>query len=685
MKTYRVTSNNDDKTSKSDSFWMNLFYLLVFYKDIFLLVLGSGLVLALIMLLLDFMIPNELKSIDKETTMRLFDELQQTNRHQDAISLMEYKGASVLEDPDNDVVYMHKLSDSYIHTGDYAKAEKMLLDAEKLRQSKQIDEETLEQFPNIYKFIEYTCTRNIYQFYETVGDHKNQLKYYRKYKDLYNDFAKSADNNEMIALIPELSENPEINYNYAILYDSIVATSFDDAGKSITLMNNLMDSVYYNEAYSVSFKLKCLNKLIGWQLDNGHVTDSYISINQAVELIKNSSTLDDYAYIGTLADYCYRIHDVETSKALFDRYNRYLEERYGSEDYDYLSNYVRSFRYLEADNNWEQLIEDLEKYCEGMRRKIASYMPSMTEEQREFYAEKFEAAYQYAFHALTTHPDERLAKICFDNVTFKNGLLLRSNQLIENNIAAIGDSTAYQMYNRLKELRLNKIYMSVSGKKYTDNTDEIVEEINRIEKELALRCTDFKALNDFENVDCYQLQSKLNDNEAIVEMIEYNGNLLALILDNKNEVKHVNIGQLSEIATKLQQNTYELYHDQALTHKIWNGIAENIKDKQTIYYVPVGIFNQLAIGSLYAGNDEYLMDQKDIRLISNPLTINNQHIFALNSQTTNISLWGGINYGAAKDTTADTTDIRAAITRGKSLSRLPFTIHEISQISAMLS
>ncbi|MCR5456060.1 MAG: CHAT domain-containing protein, partial [Bacteroidales bacterium] len=46
---------------------------------------------------------------------------------------------------------------------------------------------------------------------------------------------------------------------------------------------------------------------------------------------------------------------------------------------------------------------------------------------------------------------------------------------------------------------------------------------------------------------------------------------------------------------------------------------------------------------------------------------------------------GGINYGAAKDTTADTTDIRAAITRGKSLSRLPFTIHEISQISAMLS
>ncbi len=684
MKINRVSSNNSEKMPKGDSFWMNFYYLLVLYKDVFLLVLVSGVALCLVMLFLDFMIPNELKSIDKNTTMRLFDELQQANRHQDAILLMEYKGNSVFEDPDNDAVYMTKLSESYIHTGDYAKAEKMLIDAEKLRKTKEIDAKTLKGYPNIDKFIDFTCARNIYQLYETIGDKKNQIKYYKIYRDYYDKFTAAADIDEIVSLVSQSLDNPNINYHYAFKYDSIVIASFNDVDNSIKLMLQLVDSVYDDEAYNNSFKLKCLNKLIGWQLDNGFVTDAYISVAQAIELVKNPKSLDDYAYLGILSDYCYRIHDVETSKSLFNRYSVYLSERYGSDDYDYLSNYVRSFRYLEAENNRERLIDELEKYCEGMRRKIASFMPSMTEEQRDFFAAKFDLAYNYAFHILIEHPDKRLYKLCFDNVTFKNGLLLRSNKLIDNKIAAIGDNEIINMYNRLKELRLNKIYLSVSGKKYTDNTDEIDEEIVRIEKELALRCTDFKTQNEIEDVDCYKLQSKLNDNEVIIEMIEYDGNLLALILGNQKQVDYVNIGKLSDIQEKMQSRISEIYHNQELTNIIWSRIDEKIKKKQIVYYVPVGFFNQLAIGSLYAGNDEYLTDQKDIRLLSNPQTILDKRTLELDSKVANISLWGGINYGN-EDTIAEQQTVRTAITRGKNLRRLHYTLTEITQIANLLN
>ncbi len=261
MKINRVSSNNSEKMPKGDSFWINLYYLLVLYKDVFLLVLVSGVALCLVMLFLDFMIPNELESIDKNTTMRLFDELQQANRHQDAILLMEYKGNSVFEDPDNDAVYMTKLSESYIHTGDYAKAEKMLLDAEKLRKTKKIDAKTLKNYPNIDKFIDFSCSRNIYQFYETIGDTKNQLKYYKIYRDLFNKFAAVADIDEMISLVPEIVDNENINFNYAFKYDSIVISSFSNPENAIKEMELLVDSVYYDENYSVSFKLKCLDRL----------------------------------------------------------------------------------------------------------------------------------------------------------------------------------------------------------------------------------------------------------------------------------------------------------------------------------------------------------------------------------------------------------------------------------------
>lgn len=45
---------------------------------------------------MDLMIPSQLSSIDYKTTLKLFDQLQQANRHQDAINLMEYKGKSLM-------------------------------------------------------------------------------------------------------------------------------------------------------------------------------------------------------------------------------------------------------------------------------------------------------------------------------------------------------------------------------------------------------------------------------------------------------------------------------------------------------------------------------------------------------------------------------------------------------------
>ena len=100
--------------------------------------------------------------------------------------------------------------------------------------------------------------------------------------------------------------------------------------------------------------------------------------------------------------------------------------------------------------------------------------------------------------------------------------------------------------------------------------------------------------------------------------------------------------------------------------------------------MPVGFFNQLAIGSLYAGNDEYLSDQKDIRLLSNPQTILDKRTFELDSKVANISLWGGINYGN-EDTIAEQQTVRTAITRGKNLRRLHYTLTEITQIADMLN
>lgn len=665
MKIKRVKRKNVE-TNHTDSLFLNIYYFLMLYKYIALLIIGLGLSVFIILLVLDSILPNELNSIDRKMTLKLFDELQEANRHQDAILLMEFKG-NVLEDSPFEIEYKTKLTDSYIHIGDYSKAEKMLMDA-------------IKKNPNVSQ--KFQLANKLYCLYEKAGDKKSQKKYFGIYKSYYYQCDDKMINNICKA---KFNSSTMFNNNVhklkeQIIYDSIVVASLDDEEKAIEQM-----SVFVNQVIDKNDQVKCLNKLIGWQLNNGKVTDAYINIYKAVDLVRDMKSIDEFANLGELSDYCYQIHDIETSKSLFKRYQRYLNKNYNKDDFEYISNYARSFRYLEAENNWERLIDELEEYCIGMRRQIALNIPSMTEQQQAFFAEMFDVAYDYAFHILQVHPDNRMADLCFDNVSFKNGLLLRSNRSIENSISALNDSTVMEMYQELKDCRLNLIYQEVSNKTFFNKREKTEARIEQLEKEIALKCTDFKTKNDIVQNNHNSIQSKLTKTEAIIELVEHNGELFALILDENSHVTYIPIVNLSQIKDKLHnRHISEIYHDEVLTNVIWNKISQAIIGKQTVFYVPIGLFNQLAIGSLYIGNNQYLSDILDIRLISNPSDIIERPKLNLTANTTKISLWGGIDY-EMNNNALQHKQKRSAIYRGDTLMNLRYAYDEVNKISRMLN
>ncbi len=669
-----------NKDNKQHKIWSIIKIFVLEFKVAAILAIVLGVLTFLFYLVLELFIPNTLQSIDQKTTLSLFDELQKAHRHQDAILLMESRGG-ILNDSYHEEEYKIKLHDSYMHVGDFSKAEKMLLDVRKaqIKHLSELDAETLEEYPQLDVFLQFTAERIMYQFYETIGDSTNQIKYFNIYKRYYD---QCKDYMDMLQSFT--GEMPNVDCNDLVVYDSAVVKSFSNIDSAIEIMKSLIEKIIANTYYNKNFKLRCLTHLIKWQLDSGKLTDAYISIATAVGIADNPDTFDDYAQCGILSDYCYQIHDIATSKYMFSLYNRYLEMRHQTSDYDYINNQVRSLRYLESDGNYQQLIDELVGYCKGMRRQIATNLPSMTEDQREFFAAKFDMAYNYAFHILQMHPDDRLADLCFDNVAFKNGLLLRSNRNIENSIKALGDSNIDSMYSELKELRLDLIYQSVSGKKITNNTAKTESRIDFLEKEIALKCTDFKTKNDIIENDFRVIQSHLKNDEAVIELIEYGGNMFALILGSENHVKYVSIGSLKQYETKLRRPIFEIYHDESFTKKLWGKIADFVEGKQTLYYVPVGFFNQLSLCALYAGDGQYLSDLKDFRLLSNPSAIMEKHQLDIASATSKISLWGGIDYGFDNDTLSEKQN-RAAIYRGDTLCNLKYAYREVSGISEMLT
>lgn len=684
MKINRISEESYDKQSKKERFIINLHYFLTFVRYIGIAIIAVAFFAFVLIFALDKTIPSDLESLDTMTTLKMFNELQEANRHHDAITLMEYKG-NVINNSPLELEYKSKLADSYVHVGDYSKAEKVLLDIWRHVPIYIKD----VQDPRMEGVLKFAVSRQLYQFYENMSDKTNMLKYYNIYKKYYN-------TNSLDSIIVKIHNQKswtksisEINHQELVEYDSIVISYFDSPKSAIYSMEKFVDKIMYKREYGPAFKVKCLNKLIGWQLQDKQLFNAYPRILQAVNIVRTMQSIDEYKVLGELSDYCYEIHDIQTSKTLYKRYEYYLSKQYSENDFEYLVNYNRKFRYYEDEKDWQTLKDELVKYCNGMRQQISNNIPSMTDEQREHFVAGFDKAHSRAIEALQKHPTKKLAELCFDNISFRNGLLLRSNLAIKNSISRLGDKKVTALYNALIKSRRDLVYESISGR-IIKNTDKIESRINELEKELALKCTDFKTTKDNNDYKHNILQKSLSNTESVVELVEHKGSLFALVLEKNTGVSYVSIGKISSIQNTLHKSIDDIYHDEQLTKFIWENISKVIPNVSKIYYLPIGKFNQIALGSLYMGKNRYLCDIINLHLLQDPSSLVNKeqlladsYLFTSSNKYRMVSLWGGIDYGENTKLFSG-NNRRSAIKRGESLVPLMFTKLEVENISSML-
>lgn len=688
MKINRIPAEKDKKISLRDRIFMNLYSFFEMYRLLACIIIGVGVSAAAILFVLDLMIPSEIEAADKATTLKAFDALQEAGRHQDAIALMEYKGGQILKDTPEELEYKQKLSDSYIHVGDYSKAEKVMLDAwNKLPYYLQ----KLGNRPDIFDgkigvISRFGMARNIFQLYEKMGDKTNMKKFYHIYRSCYNGNEAFLDSiaNKTLKQQSWITSMNGLKVRELVEYDSIIVLSMDNKEQAIRQMGQYIDKILNYKEFSPGYKVRCLTTLTGWLFEEGMTTQAYHRIRQAVAQAQQMQQTEEFSPLGTLSDYCYKIHDVKMSKVLYDYYERYIRENYREDDFEYLRNYSRKFRYLEDDGDWEALTKDMVRYCEGMRQQIARNIPSMTEEQREYFAEQFDYAYNSAFEALEIHPSAELADLCFDNVTFKTGLLLRSNLTTRHNIERLHSKKAMDLYNELLRCRRELIYISVSGRHFFTKEGELKDRINDLEKQLAMYSVDFKTKDQTEDERYGKIQKALNANSSVVILVERQGRMSALVLNKEGDVSYVPIGEMKQVSGHLRADIAKIYHDQQLTEFLWGKVSKKVGSARKVYYLSVGTFNQIAIGSLYDGDGRYLCDEYDLTLLSNPASLMQKEDMRLGSNVSMVSLWGGINYGgAALPSAAQTT--RKAITRGEGLSDLRYASIEVNDISGMLT
>ena len=253
----------------------------------------------------------------------------------------------------------------------------------------------------------------------------------------------------------------------------------------------------------------------------------------------------------------------------------------------------------------------------------------------------------------------------YDNILFSKGLLLKTSNLIKDEIYNSGDKEIISILNR--KINLEK-YLEQEGIN-EDSLKLIKDSINTYDKLLAERSSGYASFKKELTANWSDIRNSLSKDEAAIEFVEIpiiekdsitplRKYYALLVRNNKNHPKLIPLcltHEFGELITKkptikLEKFVSELYSsdssDQSIENKlfsfIWEPIEKELNGVRTIYYSPIGQLNSVSFGAI-SHNSLCLSDKYDLHLLSSTSEV----IKYKQKHNTNINdaiIYGGIKY-----------------------------------------
>lgn len=229
-------------------------------------------------------------------------------------------------------------------------------------------------------------------------------------------------------------------------------------------------------------------------------------------------------------------------------------------------------------------------------------------------------------------------------------------------------------------------------------------EVNALEKNIALQSADFKIARDVRNVTWKDIQSKLKENEAAVQMLRVRlyDNVwtdsvvyVALILTRETIDKPIMV--VLKDGNKLEKKYYKGFFNAIQFDQVsdvyynvfWKEIDQHILTKTTVYVSPAGVYNKISLPALKLPDGTYLLEKRNIQIVPVMRSIATYTPSGVRAPD-KAFLFGHPDYNY--NLPADTSGIRGLAAaqpldedlRGTQLADLPGTKTEVDNISAIL-
>ncbi|MBX9852541.1 MAG: CHAT domain-containing protein [Cytophagaceae bacterium] len=329
---------------------------------------------------------------------------------------------------------------------------------------------------------------------------------------------------------------------------------------------------------------------------------------------------------------------------------------------------------------------------------IHHYFAPMSEAEKAKFWEKIRPKFQRfnSFVMDAQKSDPSLTGDLYNYQLATKALLLNATNKVKQQILNSGDKDLISEYLAWLDEKENlaRLYTLSKEELATEKIkiDSLEKVANDREKKLSAKSKEFQQEYDTSDDITYQsIREKLEVNEAAIEIIQfYKFNKVftdtviyaVLILTKENSAAPVMV--ILDNGKQLEKKYYNLYKnsikqkikDETSYAQYWSKIDKEVATKKNLFVSLDGIYNQINLNTLLTPQGTFLVDSKNIRVVTNSKEILKIKTAKPSSLTNNATLIGFPDYGPAGSivklpgTKAEIEAIKPILTTGKYTSKV---------------
>ena len=461
--------------------------------------------------------------------------------------------------------------------------------------------------------------------------------------------------------------------------------------------NLLTDQSVYNlnicqSLYNIGI---CLYEMSFEELNVQKGTKALDYIFEALDGAKSILGENDYRYAdmkGIITDFMFLAQKYEEAINNEKEILQIYSSSFGTKHLSFLKSQERLANLYFFLNNKTKLIEYVNRVIDGYEFYIYHNFPILTSVEKEKLFNNMEYFYDQLLPAIAYYQNSsEINSILCNAQLFRKGILLSADLDEYDIVKETKDATIIKMYNNIiaqKRLLYEQYQIPVGMR--TMNTDSLEKAI--AVNEDILRTSSVLLKNNFKRKQTKwkDIQKEIGDGDLVIEFISF--------MDTTNIAQE----HYMALAFSKESLSPELIHlfaedemddssPSKVSQLVWKPILEKYKDKQTIYFSPTGLLNNIGI--------EYM--------ISSANSANHYQVFRLSSTRElvghktekilpNAVLYGGLSYDVEtcdmivkNDSIEEPLDffyrslISPLVTRG-GFDPLPNSISEVNEIGKIL-